>query len=240
MAHFTFYADLVGISSLYAASSDQAYKKLNEYYNVVFTGLSAFYDGKPNVQVEMFSDSIVIRGGQDVHEFINIISPVYVNLLSKGLLLRGAIVEGQLKYDARLTAENFVKQLPDSDVLARCVCLEKKVKGARLVIEKKIAEPFFTNHQDWLTLHGYSANRRGGDALAVMQRSIIPLPDGEAYELLYPIVAATDIQSLDKRIEELDYIISALPHEVSVHHAETKRLLEHSKIRLNDQSGRLR
>jgi hypothetical protein len=237
MAHFTFYADLVGISSLYAASSEQAYKKLNEYYNEVFFGLTAFYEGKPDVQVEMFSDSMVVRGGLDACDFMKIISPVYVNLLSKGLLLRGAVVEGNLKYDARLTAENFQKQLPDSDVLARCVCLEKKVKGARLVIEKKIAEPFFANHQDWLTLHGYSANRRTGDALAVMQRSIIPLPDGEAYELLYPVVANTDILSINKRIEELDYIMSALPHEVSVHHAETKRILVHSKIRLNDQNG---
>ena len=38
---FTFYADLVGISSLYAASPAAAYKKLNTYYNDVFYGLAS-------------------------------------------------------------------------------------------------------------------------------------------------------------------------------------------------------
>lgn len=187
----------------------------------------------------MFSDSIVVRGGTDVCDFMGVIAPVYMSLLSKGLFLRGGIVEGKLEYDVRRTSENFQKRLPDSDVLARCAGFEKKVKGARLVIEKKIAHAFFNEHKDWLTLHGYSVNRRAGEKTFTAQRSIIPLADGTAYELLYPVMADSDIPTIDKRIGEFNYMIAALPHEVSVHYEETKKLLEHSKIRLNDQNERV-
>jgi hypothetical protein len=42
---FTFYGDLVGISSLYAATPKGAYNALNDYYNIVFHGLDAYYHG---------------------------------------------------------------------------------------------------------------------------------------------------------------------------------------------------
>jgi len=71
MTEFTFYADLVGTSALYASSPDQAYRKLNEYYNEVFHGLSAYYTGNVNRKVEMYSDSLVVTG-DDPQIFLSI------------------------------------------------------------------------------------------------------------------------------------------------------------------------
>lgn len=236
MSDFTFYADLVGISSLYAASPQQAYEKLNEYYNEVFIGLDAYYRGSASRKVEMYSDSLVVSG-DDLHEFLLTLAPLYMKLLSKGLMPRGGIASGRLNFDVRITAENFRKNLPDSDVLARCVALERKVKGARIVIESDIAKPYFDKHPDWLTLHGYASNPRRGDRVVVVQRSICPLPDGSAFEFLYPVTSAEEDILIEARKSELDYMIGALPKDVSVHHTETKRLLEHSQRRLNDHRG---
>ena len=110
MNYFTFYADLVGISSAYEASPEQAYQKLHEYYNDVFFGLSAYYEGKQDRQVEMYSDSLVVSG-DDPLEFLHTIAPVYMKLLSKGLLLRGGMVAGKLSFDIRMEAKNFQKRL---------------------------------------------------------------------------------------------------------------------------------
>ena len=48
-------------------------------------------------------------------------------------MLRGAIVDKALEMDPRLTLDNFTKQLPKNDTLARAVSLEKTQKGARLL-----------------------------------------------------------------------------------------------------------
>jgi hypothetical protein len=235
MSYFTFYADLIGISSAYAASPEQAYLKLHEYYNDVFYGLTAYYADKPDRKVEMYSDSLVVTGDDPV-EFLESISPVYMKLLSKGLLLRGGIVSGKLAFDIRMEAKNFPKKLPDSDILARCVALERKTKGARLVIEGSIALQILDNCPDWATLDGYASNPRRGVVGFVTQRSIIPLSDGTAFELLYPLLAGEDPQLIGRRIEEMDYMIAALPTAILIHYAETKRLLEHSQRRFADQS----
>lgn len=81
MQTFTFYGDLVGISSAYEASPEGAYQKLHEYYNEMFVGLTAYYEGYPERHVEMFSDSIVVSG-DDPLEFLCTIAPVYMKLLS--------------------------------------------------------------------------------------------------------------------------------------------------------------
>lgn len=234
--NFTYYADLVGISALYAASPAHAYEKLNEYYNTVFHGLNAYYyDSHTRRKVEMYSDSLVVPG-DDPQLFLTTMAPVYMTLLSKGLLLRGGMVKGPLNFDVRITTQNFQKSLPDSDVLARCVALERKVKGARLVLSKDIAEPFFTEYSEWLTLHGYASNRRPGNADLALQRSIIPLPDGSAYELLFPVLALSEESIIDMRIKEMNYLIKQLPRDISNHHSETKALLIHGKERIKDHN----
>ncbi len=233
---FTFYADLVGISALYAASPTHAYEKLNEYYNDVFHGLDAYYVAGTDRKVEMYSDSLVVSG-YDPQLFLSTVAPVYMTLLSKGLLLRGGMVRGRLNFDVRITTTNFSKNLPDSDVLARCVAMERKVKGARLVMSSEIAEPFFGNCRDWLTLQGYASNRRLGNTDIALQRSIIPLPDGSAYELLFPVLALFEESIIDMRIGEMNYLIKQLPRDISSHHAETKSLLIHGKERIRDHNA---
>lgn len=231
VSHFTFYADLVGTSALYATSPHLAYKKLNEFYNEVFFGLDAYYNGQHQRTVQMYSDSLVVTG-DDPDTFLKTLAPLYMKLLSRGFLPRGGIAMGKLDFDVRITKENFKKNLPNSDVLARCISLERKVKGARIVIEREIAEPYFSHLPEWITLHGYISNPRKGDKNLVAQRSIIPLSDGSAFELLYPVLAEEDDFNIEIRKQELDYMIGALSKDVSDHHIETKKLLEHSQRRL--------
>lgn len=233
---FTFYADLVGISALYAASPTHAYEKLNEYYNTVFHGLSAYYSGTTTRKVEMYSDSLVVSG-DDPQLFISTMAPVYMTLLSKGLLLRGGMVLGHLDFDVRITTQNFQKSLPDSDVLARCVALERKVKGARFLLSTDIAEPFFHIIRKWLTLQGYAADRRPGISELLLQRSLVPLADGTAYELLFPVLALSDAETIKRRVEEMNYQIKQLPRDISTHHSDTKTLLLHSEERLKDHNA---
>lgn len=235
MSDFTFYADLVGISSLYATSPHQAYKKLSEYYTEVFIGLEPYYRVSASRRVEMYSDSLVVSG-DNLRDFLVALAPLYMQLLSKGLMPRGGIAAGRLNFDMRITTENFRQNLPDSDVLARCVGLERKVKGARIVIESGLVNPYFNQCQEWVTLHGYLSDPKLGNRDFVLQRSIVPLPDGSAFEILYPIIGAAG-DFLESRKSELDYMIGALPKEMSAHHYETKRLLEHSQRRLKDQRG---
>ncbi len=239
MKTFTFYGDLVGLSSAYEASPEGAYQKLHEYYNEMFIGLSAYYEGSSDRYVEMFSDSIVVRGDDPI-EFLCTIAPVYMKLLSKGLLMRGGIVTGKLKFDARMQRCNFEKKLPDSDILARCVALERKTKGARLVIEKSMAQALLSMIPEWLTLEGYASIPMHGDTTLTAQRSICPLPDGTAFELLYPVLANEEKDIILRRIKEMEYLIAALPKDISIHHSETTRLLEHSLWRITDKrSGQL-
>jgi hypothetical protein len=233
---FTFYADLVGISALYAASPTHAYEKLNEYYNTVFYGLSAYYDGVATRKVEMYSDSLVVSG-DDPQLFLSTMAPVYMTLLSKGLLLRGGMVRGRLGFDVRITTQNFQKSLPDSDVIARCVALERKVKGARFLVSSDIAESFFQTIRTWLTLQGYAADRRPGISELLLQRALVPLADGTAYELLFPVLALTEADTIKRRVEEMNYQIKQLPRDVSAHHSDTKTLLLHSEERLKDHNA---
>ncbi len=234
MSKFTFYADLVGMSSAYEASPDVAYELLNTYYNEVFHGLSAYYSGKAHRVVEMYSDSLTVTG-DNLPEFLCTLSPVYMKLLSKGLLLRGGIASGPLDFDVRLTAANFQKKLPATNIIARCVALERKTKGARLAIESSLARELLAQHQEWLTLSGYALNPRKGESHLILQRAIVPLLDGTAFEVLYPVLAEEEPLLIDRRIQELEYLSQVLPRDVSIHHTETKRLLEHSKLRLEHQ-----
>jgi len=131
--HFTYLGDLLGISSLYRASQDNAYNSLNHFYNTVFTYLEPYYK-KRGVNVRMFSDSLIVTGPDPV-AFIQTMAPIYIKLLSDGLMLRGVMVHGKLENERRVTRKNFQKFLPIDDSLARAAWLEKQVKGCRLIVE---------------------------------------------------------------------------------------------------------
>jgi hypothetical protein len=228
--HFTFYGDLVGIASLYNATPAGAYDALNAYYNTVFFGLQSYFKDHLNRKVEMFSDSLVVTG-DDPQAFIVSMAPVYANLVQKGLLLRGGMVTGALQFDVRVTTGNFEKALPTTDVLARAASLERKVKGARFLVDSALTHDLIGACPQWLTLHGYISDPKPGDTDVVLQRSLVPIPDGSAYEVLYPVLELPEDQIIEKRIGEMD-MTKVLPPELAQHYTDTRRLYEHSRVRV--------
>ena len=107
-----------------------------------------------NVKVNMFSDSIFIWGDEPI-AILKELQKVYIKLIHKGFLLRGAIVKGKLEYDPRIELSNYKKDLPEDDTLAKAVGLEKSQKGARLLIEAGLATELLSHKMEWLTIDGY-------------------------------------------------------------------------------------
>lgn len=234
---FTFYGDLVGTSSLYATSPKEAARRLDSYYDTVFEGLRSYYEFNQNRKVNMYSDSIVVTGDRP-DLFIEVMAPVYCNLVKDGLLLRGGLVSGRLNFEFRITVNNFKKRLPSSDVLARAVSLEKKVKGSRLILENKIAQKILGKCPEWITLDGYARNPKNGNKDLCLQRALAPaFRDDGAYEVLYPVIGLLEEEVIEKRIAEFDYLIETLPKEIAPHYTETKNLYQHSHRRLLHQRG---
>ena len=95
------------------------------------------------------------------------------------------MVKGRLKFEPRLTIENFRKMLPKDDTLARAVGLESTHKGSRLLIENDLASDLLNNHQQWLTSEGYIRNVCLNVRTKDILRRICPTPNNSTYELLY-------------------------------------------------------
>ena len=125
---FTYYGDLLGISGYYKLGGEIAKERLNNFCNTCFFSLSDYCRANPSAQVTMFSDSILFTG-DNAEEGLEELQRMYIKLLHKGLLLRGAIVSGKLNFENRLTLDNFQKMLPKDDTLARAVGLESTKKG---------------------------------------------------------------------------------------------------------------
>lgn len=185
---FTFYGDLLGTSGYYKLSEQLAYEKLNEFYNTTFYSLADYCQNNANVKVNMFSDSILIWG-DDSLRILEELQKVYIKLIHKRLLLRGAIVKGKLKIDPRLTLDNYEKMLPKDARLAKAVGLHQTQKGARLIIENKLAEELLEHKKQWLTIEGYNNDIKKGNSPHVAYQSILrricPTDDNNGYELLY-------------------------------------------------------
>jgi hypothetical protein len=154
---FTFYGDLLGISGSYKLNTNVANKKLKDFYETVFNTLSDYCRQRSDTKVFMFSDSLLFYG-DDGLSALEQLQIVYIKLLYKGLLIRGAMAAGKLQFEPRLTLENFTKFLPDDDTLARAVGLESTKKGARLLIEKSLASRLLKHYPEWLTQEGYIRN----------------------------------------------------------------------------------
>ena len=234
MNDFTFYGDLLGIASAYRLGAEAAYKKLNTFYNTVFGRLEHLADppGR-HVHVRMFSDSLVVwgKGGK---EMLRHLQNVYLDLISKNLLLRGAIVDGALEKEPRLEASHFRKFLPTNDTLARAVGLEKTVKGARLLIEPSLARKLLAGHPEWLTVEGYLENVNPHVPRSDILRRICPTPSGTSHELLYfwktDGVDGNDAgePKITERLKELAELHDSF---VAEHLRETLKLLRRSVVR---------
>jgi hypothetical protein len=178
---------LLGISGLYKLSPQITYEKLNEFYNTTFFSINSNWINQCNGQIMMFSDSFFMWG-DDAEGALHELSLLYIKLLHKGLLLRGAIVKGKLEFDPRLQREDFQKFLPKDDTLARAVGLESTHKGARLLIESTLANQLLERIPSWTTAHGYIQNTCPNNPFIQyesMLRRIAPTPEGFCYELLY-------------------------------------------------------
>jgi hypothetical protein len=162
---------------------------------------------------------------------------LYTNLLHKGILLRGAIVAGELQFEPRVTRDNFEKLLPQDDTLARAVGLESTQKGARLLIENSLAQALLVDEPDWLTHEGYLRNVSSSHATPYesVLRRITPTPDGSAYELLYFWVCNRNLnhQQTDyrRKRDELNEIKKMVRDDIGEHYKETIGLLSRCESR---------
>ena len=230
---FTFYGDLLGIGAAYQLGPQVAYAKLDDFYNTVFGRFQERCDQPGDqLQVHMFSDSVVVWS-RHADRILDDLLTLYLKLLGRGLLLRGAIVDGALEREPRVEGRNFRKFLPANDTLARAVGLEKTVKGARLLIEPALAQKILSDQQQWLTVEGYVAHP---DALVPMDsilRRICPAPSGSTYELLYgwSNVRTPEDVAVDGIASALGEATEFHDAQVAEHFSETIKVLHRSELR---------
>ncbi|MCF8056648.1 MAG: hypothetical protein K9K37_08420 [Desulfocapsa sp.] len=229
---FTFYGDLLGISGYYKLSPSIAKDKLNEFYNTVFFSLSDYCRDNVNAHVHMFSDSLLFYGDDPTPAIVEL-HRVYIKLLHKGLLLRGAMVTGRINFQIRTELINFEKQLPNDDTLARAVGLESTKKGARFLIEPELANVILEGHQEWLTHEGY-VNKQTGHPYGQVPyestlRRIAPTPEQDVYEFLYFWACHRHLNhndvDYDFKIETLEEIKGMLGQNIAIHYKGTIDLL---------------
>lgn len=236
---FTFYGDLLGVSSYYRVDPSTAYEKLNFFYNETYY-LFRHLEQVPgyDLRVILFSDSIFVTGTL-LGTTLKHLGYLYSILFHNNLLLRGAIVHGLLEFDPRVELQDMVKQLPEGDVLFRAVELEKRNKGARLVVEKRLAHMILP--RDWFTLEGYIQNI-GNPSIPInsIKRKIRTTPSWGAYEFLWPLI---DIQEFEGRQvkffypeykRKIEFLKKIVPREASVNIKETKQLFDSIKTELNE------
>ena len=231
---FTFFGDLLGISGAYRLSAKAAYQKLDEFYRTTFNSIFPYFQQKPGLKGNLFSDSILIWGA-NAEEILEQLAQIYVKLFHKGILLRGALVEGQLQVDPRIQLENLEKFLPVNDALARAAGLEKTEKGARLLIAPALAEKLLGDHPEWLTVEGYIDNLKPQVPVNNILRRICPTSSGNSYELLYYWITAETLahDELDyaEAMKRLEEISEYLQPELAVHYKETVALLRRCERR---------
>lgn len=236
---FTYYGDLLGVSNFYRIDAETAYQKLSFFYNetyLLFRELERV-DGY-DLRIFLFSDSIFITGTL-LEPTLRHLGYLYSVLFQNNLLLRGAIVHGELTFDPRLELSNMIKQLPEGDVLFRAVELEKRNKGARLVMEKRLAQMILPNK--WFTTEGYFQTRIDPNIPTdSIKRKIRTTPTWGAYEYLWPLIDVDNLNGRQvkfyypdyvKKINELKRIV---PEEASINIKETRKLFDNIKPELNE------
>jgi hypothetical protein len=225
------------MSGYYRLNPAVAKDKLNDFYNTTFYSLSDYCVSHPEVTVVMFSDSLLIYG-EDALPVLKELHKVYVKLIHKALLLRGAMVKGKLEFEPRYTLGNFTKDLPKDDTLARAVGLEEIKKGARLLLERELAAELLAHYPDWLTHEGYVRSLRAGgrqERIDSILRRIAPTPEQDYYECLYFWVCHEDFShagiDYSERIKELEAIQSMLKDNIAEHYRQTVALLKRCQKR---------
>jgi hypothetical protein len=235
---FTYYGDLLGISGYYRLNPRVAKEKLNQFYDITFESLSEYCQLNNMATVEMFSDSLLFYGN-DVVSALEQLHSVYARLIYRGLLLRGAVVKGKLRFEPRLTYENYDKKLPQDDTLARAMGLENTKKGSRLLIENQLAADLLDENQEWLTQEGYVMSFNNAHYVQIpedsMLRRISPTPEQDAYEYLYFWMSPEHRTFLNLSREftarDLEVLKLMTSESIGIHYRETMELLKRCRTR---------
>ncbi|MHC1738233.1 MAG: hypothetical protein AB9882_09510 [Ignavibacteriaceae bacterium] len=230
---FTFYGDLLGISSSYDLDTQLGYNMLNKFYNIAFTAFKDYLNNTAEAEVFMFSDSILFYG-RDAIPALKKLQDLYLSLMKSNLFLRGAIVMGELKFDKRFTLRNFQKSLPIDDKLSLAVSLQKLYKGSRLIVEITLAKKLLEKTPEWLTQEGYYSNVNGMFHVENMEllRRISPTPDNRGYEFLYFWNLNNNANNNLMHLKsQLKYLKEMMDNEISLHYRETESLMRRSVCR---------
>ncbi|MEW6196765.1 MAG: hypothetical protein AB1521_16585 [Bacteroidota bacterium] len=229
---FTFYGDLLGISSSYNLDADLAYSKLNNFYNITFRELEKYCHAYPDSKVFMFSDSILFYGEESVAA-IKHLQNLYLSLLSDNLLLRGAIVKDKLDFEPRFELENFQKRLPINNTLSKAVSLQSLYKGSRLIIEVALAKELLSDEPHWLTQEGFISSPNSESINSEFMKRITPTPENRNYEYLYFWCSTHPNCQFDeiKKRKELEEISKMVDSSISIHYKETIELIKRSNSR---------
>ncbi len=229
---FTFYGDLLGISSNYNLDEKLAYDKLSKFYSISFENLKGYCEAYPDSKIFMFSDSILFYGN-DTISAIKKLHTLYLSLLNSNLLLRGAIVKGKLDFEPRFEMNNFKKNLPINGTLARAVSLENMYKGSRLIIDIELAKDLLIDIPEWLTQEGFYSKREPELLNSDLLMRISTTPDNSAYEYLYFWQSHNQTFSLDHKLKkiELEEISKMMNPRISLHYKETIALMKRSQSR---------
>jgi hypothetical protein len=207
--------------------------KLNDFYNTVFRSFGEWAE-RDKCKVIMFSDSLLIYGS-NLQQALEELGSIYVKLLRRGILLRGAMVYGKLAFEPRYTLDNFQKMLPEDDTLARVVGLAGTQKGVRLIMESDVARKLLEDHVSWLTHDGYLRAVNNSVSMSSILRRICPTPDNDSYELLY--YWATDNSdptsrgSMKQLRAELEEMKKMLREDIAEQYKETIGLLTRCEAR---------
>jgi hypothetical protein len=235
--NYTFYGDLLGISGMYKLSPNLAKERLNEFYSTTFYNVDDEWLKQDDGKIMMFSDSFFMWGS-DAEGALRELGLLYLKLLHKGLLLRGAIVSGSLQFEPRIVRKDFEKYLPQDDTLARAVGLESTHKGARLFVESQLAVALLANVPEWQSVDGYIREPRPNTTSISYDsplRRISPTPENTCYEYLYfwgPDRTLNHHKTdYDKKRAELDEIQKMLKEDVATHYKETSSLLKRCEHR---------
>lgn len=224
---FTYFGDLLGTSELYAIHNDVAYRQLNLFYNTVFDTFKPLAKTDNNLRIYLFSDSLFITGNS-IELVLEGLGSVYCELFKQNILLRGAMVRGLLDFDPRIQLDNFTKQLPTTDVLFRAVKLEKSYKGARLLIERDLAQKILP--RGWYTFDEYKKNVLSHKDISInnFKRKIVQNRDFQSYQYLWPLEDLDYLKSLN-----IKYLLKERrlfsPENAKDHIKETKNLFEVAK-----------
>ncbi|MDR1949832.1 MAG: hypothetical protein LBQ38_10610, partial [Spirochaetaceae bacterium] len=125
------YIDLLGFSFLTANPDKNKYQKIILRY---IKGLHKYISQaieKTNIKYCILSDSVFLYAENDVDTLLYVLTRIFRNCISMGVLLRAGLAYGEY---------SFIKTKMDSNTIfgaavTKAVALEKKGKGCRIFID---------------------------------------------------------------------------------------------------------